>query len=139
MRSRVRSFAYIPLMGSHSLQEKSSGFSNAIALVSAFLLTGWLAFSQPSGLGSNAPAALVGALIFALVGWGLHGVSYSGARAGFFVAFIFLASGGWRLFSPLLCVFALTLLATRVGATRKRSMGLAELPQVRSARQGMGK
>jgi uncharacterized protein (TIGR00297 family) len=77
--------------------------------------------------------ALVVTSIFALVGYWLRGVSRSGAVAGFVVAFLLYFCAG--AFGLLVALFALTLLATRLGRQRKLALGTAEKPEGRSASQ----
>lgn len=74
-------------------------------------------------------------LAFAVGGWLLRGVDIGGAIAGFVVAYIMFAAGGWQLFAVLTAVFGLTLLATFAGRGRKRALGLAEPVEGRSAAQ----
>jgi uncharacterized protein (TIGR00297 family) len=77
--------------------------------------------------------ALAVTSIFALVGYWLRGVSRSGAVAGFVVAFLLYYCAG--AFGLLVALFALTLLATRLGRQRKLALGTAEKPEGRSASQ----
>ncbi len=92
----------------------------------------WLGHDR-LGLGSPAPDArnLLIALglttAFALLGWLANGVDTSGALAGFAVALVF-AARDLAMFWVLLVVFAVTLLATRAGAERKRQLRGGEYP-----------
>jgi uncharacterized protein (TIGR00297 family) len=80
--------------------------------------------------------ALVVAVIFALLGWVLRGVDAGGAVSGLVVALVFYAvGGGWQFFSCLVLVFALTLVATKIGHPKKAQLGVDERPSGRSASQ----
>lgn len=70
-------------------------------------------------------AALGITTAFALVGWLTRGVTLSGALAGFAVALV-LAAHNLGMFWTLLVVFAITLVATRAGADRKRQLRSAD-------------
>lgn len=83
----------------------------------------------------DAPAALLVTIAFALGGWALRGVSGSGAIAGWIVAFVVYAAGGWRMFLVLLGVFVLTLAATYAGRRRKANLGIEEHQGGRTAAQ----
>lgn len=72
---------------------------------------------------------------FALAARLLHAVRWSGAVAGFGVAFTLHLWRGWRMFSVLLAVFVLTWGATRLGYARKQKLGTAEDRAGRSASQ----
>jgi uncharacterized protein (TIGR00297 family) len=73
---------------------------------------------------------------FAVLAWFAGGVNFSGALAGSAVAFI-MAVRDLRMFLALLIVFAVTLVATRVGYTRKQQLRTAEPPGGRTAAQAM--
>jgi uncharacterized protein (TIGR00297 family) len=73
---------------------------------------------------------------FALLAWFAGGVNLSGAVAGSAVAFI-MAVRDLRMFLALLVVFAVTLVATRVGHARKQQLRTAEPPGGRNAAQAM--
>lgn len=73
---------------------------------------------------------------FALLAWFAGGVNISGALAGSAVAFI-MAVRDLRMFLALLVVFAVTLVATRVGYARKQQLRAAEPPGGRTAAQAM--
>jgi uncharacterized protein (TIGR00297 family) len=73
---------------------------------------------------------------FAMLAWFAGGVNVSGAFAGSAVAFI-MAVRDLRLFLALLVVFAVTLLATRIGYARKQQLRAAEPPGGRTAAQAM--
>jgi len=78
--------------------------------------------------------ALAITLAFALLGRLTHGVSTSGAIAGAMLAFL-MAARDLRIFWVLLVVFALTLVATRLGSSRKQQLRIAESGNGRSASQ----
>src|SRR5579864_6561836 len=73
---------------------------------------------------------------FALLAWFAGGVNVSGAFSGSAVAFI-MAVRDLRLFLALLVVFAVTLVATRVGYARNQQLRTAEPPGGRNAAQAM--
>ncbi len=74
--------------------------------------------------------------LFAIAARMARGVDWSGAAAGWAVAFV-LAASGLRLFVILLLVFAVTLAATRTGKRRKQELRTAEAPTGRTAAQVM--
>lgn len=80
------------------------------------------------------PAALI-ALLFALIARILGSVSDGGALAGIVIAFILLITAGFSGFVPLLCLFLLTVFATRWRRRRKERLGLAERSGGRTASQ----
>jgi uncharacterized protein (TIGR00297 family) len=59
---------------------------------------------------------------FAVVAWLMKGVNLSGALTGAAVAFIFYGFAGWRLFLLLFTVFAITLVATKIGTGHKKTV-----------------
>jgi uncharacterized protein (TIGR00297 family) len=73
---------------------------------------------------------------FAVLAWFAGGVNFSGALAGSAVAFI-MAIRDLRMFLALLVVFAVTLVATRVGYARKQQLRTAEPAGGRTAAQAM--
>jgi uncharacterized protein (TIGR00297 family) len=73
--------------------------------------------------------------LFAWAGYGLRGVTRSGALAGFALAFALYACAGQRAFVVLIALFVVTLLATRLGKQRKLALGTAERSGGRSASQ----
>jgi uncharacterized protein (TIGR00297 family) len=73
---------------------------------------------------------------FAVLAWFAGGVNVSGALAGSAVAFI-MAVRDLRMFLALLIVFAVTLVATRIGYTRKQQLRTAEPAGGRTAAQAM--
>ncbi len=74
--------------------------------------------------------------LFAIAARMARGVDWSGAAAGWAVAFV-LAASGLRWFVILLVVFAVTLAATRTGKRRKQELRTAEAPTGRTAAQVM--
>ena len=74
--------------------------------------------------------------LFAIAARMARGVDWSGAAAGWAVAFV-LAASGLRWFVILLVVFAVTLAATRTGKRRKQELRTAEAPTGRIAAQVM--
>src|SRR5258706_1821621 len=74
-------------------------------------------------------------LVFALIGYWLHGVNRSGALVGFTLAFVLYAYAGPRAFAALVALFVITFLATRLGRQRKLILGTAEQSGGRSASQ----
>ena len=71
-----------------------------------------------------------------MLAWFAGGVNFNGAIAGSAVAFI-MAVRDLRMFLALLIVFAVTLLATRVGYARKQQLRTAEPAGGRTAAQAM--
>lgn len=102
-----------------------------IGLLPAALL---VIFAQGLPVRHAAAAALV-AGIFALAAALLRAVDWSGALAGFGVAFTLFYRGGLGMFAVLLVVFVATWLATRAGYARKQQRGLAESRRGRAASQ----
>jgi uncharacterized protein (TIGR00297 family) len=80
--------------------------------------------------------ALVITTAFAFVAWLARGVDAGGALSGSSIAFV-LASRDLRIFWVLLLVFAVTLLATRTGKSRKQELHTAEDSRGRTAAQVM--
>jgi len=74
--------------------------------------------------------------LFATLAWFAGGVNVSGALAGSAVAFV-MSIRDLRMFLALLVVFAVTLVATRVGYSRKQQLRAAEPPGGRTAAQAM--
>lgn len=64
--------------------------------------------------------------VFALLAWGMRGVTVRGAVAGFACTFIIALATGYGGFVTILVVFALTLFATHFGQHRKLAAGIAE-------------
>lgn len=96
----------------------------------------WLHHSEFPPTGSRFLTALAITAGFALMAWFAGGVNISGALAGSAVAFI-MAVRDLRMFLALLIVFAVTLVATRVGYARKQQLRIAEPAGGRSAAQAM--
>jgi uncharacterized protein (TIGR00297 family) len=62
----------------------------------------------------------------AIAAWAIGGVSISGAAAGTLVGVLVLACAGWPAWWLLGLTFLVTTIATKLGASRKRAMGIAE-------------
>lgn len=88
----------------------------------------WLSRALLLPPSSHLLAALGITTAFALAGWLTRGVTLSGALAGFAVALV-LAVHNLGMFWTLLVVFAITLVATRAGADRKRQLRSAASPK----------
>ncbi len=80
------------------------------------------------------PAAVV-AIGFAVIARTLGAVTDGGALMGVLVAFVLMLAAGVAGFAPLLTVFVITVLATRLGYARKQQLGVAERGPGRSASQ----
>ena len=88
--------------------------SQLVARAAAALLLGiYLGETGLAGQSGRAAAISFGFACAALL---LRGVNVAGAMAGGAIAYIYLASGGWPLFSLLLCTFLVTLIATKIAA-----------------------
>jgi uncharacterized protein (TIGR00297 family) len=74
-------------------------------------------------------------LVFAGLGYAVHGVNRSGAVAGAVVCFALFAAAGPGAFAALLALFVVTWIATRVGRSRKQRLGTAERREGRRASQ----
>jgi uncharacterized protein (TIGR00297 family) len=119
------------------VKKTRSGISNAIALIcaAALLLADlWRRGPELLHRGNRLYIALITTIAFAVAARIARGVNTSGALAGASVAFI-LASRDLRMFWILLIVFFITLAATRLGASRKRQLRVAEAKSGRSASQ----
>lgn len=86
-------------------------------------------------LTSEAVVALAVTTAFAGGAWLLHGVTPTGALAGFAVALAIFLTAGPGGFAALVSVFAVAWLATRLGYRRKQLLGLAENARGRSPAQ----
>ncbi len=107
------------------------GFAAAILAVFA-----WLHHAEfPLG-GRRFLTALAITTGFAVLAWFAGGVNFNGALAGSAVAFI-MAVRDLRMFLALLIVFAVTLIATRIGYERKQQLRTAEPAGGRTAAQAM--
>ena len=106
-------------------------------ITSTILLALFALFHSKEIRRSQLIIALAITLAFALLGRLTHGVSTSGAIAGALLAFL-MAARDLRIFWVLLVVFALTLVATRLGSSRKRQLRIAESGSGRSASQVIG-
>lgn len=121
------------------IKKTRSGFSNALALfcAAALLLADlWRHSPELLHTGNHLYLALITTIAFAVAARIARGVNTSGALAGASVAFI-LASRDLRMFWILLIVFFITLAATRLGASRKQQLRIAEAKSGRSASQVM--
>ena len=87
------------------------------------------------GLRSRAHGGVILALSFALFAYLVKGVSFSGASVGALLSLVLYVSSGLPGFGALLCVFAITWVATKSGEGRKRQLGIAERSQGRTAAQ----
>ena len=95
---------------------------------------GFAAFFADFGSVQLGMAAAV-TLFFAVLGYLLRGVTFSGAVAGAMVSFALYGGAGPGAFSVLVLVFAITWLATRLGYRRKLTLGTAEKEAGRTAPQ----
>jgi uncharacterized protein (TIGR00297 family) len=86
---------------------------------------------------SPARAAVGGAVTvaFALLGRVVRGVSFSGAFAGGLICLILLCTAGPGGFLVLFSLFVVTWIATRLGRSRKQTLGTAERREGRTASQ----
>jgi uncharacterized protein (TIGR00297 family) len=121
--SKSRSFSVSDLL--------ALGFAAAILFVFA-----WLHHAEFPPGGRRFLTALAITAGFAVMAWFAGGVNFTGAIAGSAVAFI-MAARDLRMFLALLIVFAVTLVATRVGRARKQQLRTAEPPGGRTASQAM--
>lgn len=80
------------------------------------------------------PAAVV-AIGFAVIARTLGAVTDGGALMGVLVAFVLMLAAGLAGVVPLLMVFVIAVLATRLGYARKQQLGVAERGPGRSASQ----
>ena len=80
------------------------------------------------------PAAVV-AIGFAMLARLMGTVTDGGAMAGVLVAFVLIVSAGFSGLVPLLTLFALTVVGTRIGYARKQRLGVAERRRGRKASQ----
>lgn len=103
---------------------------NALSMLLALILA-----ITALGLSPGRSAAIAGtvAALFAVTAWLLRGVDMLGAIAGGAIAFVFYAKGGWRIFVILVCVYVITLAATKFSASRNPSLITA--PRGRTAVQ----
>jgi uncharacterized protein (TIGR00297 family) len=120
-------------------RKRTSSAANAIALVCAaglLAITIWFHGDALLHSGSQLRIALATTVAFAIAARLAHGVNTSGALAGAVMAFV-MASRDLRMFWVLLIVFFITLVATRVGRSRKTQLRVAEADSGRSASQVM--
>ena len=114
----------------------STQVANGVALAATLLLSALALLAlERALLPVRALPALGLAIGFAVTARLLHAVSFSGAVAGWAVAFVLYLSAGVEAFLCLLTVFLLTWLATGVGHARKQQLGTAEARCGRSASQ----
>jgi uncharacterized protein (TIGR00297 family) len=111
----------------------------SILVAAVFLAAVWL---EPAAMARAMPivahharAAIVWTVPCAIAAWAIGGVSISGAVAGTIVGVLVLAGAGWPAWWLLGFTFAATTIATRIGASRKTAMGIAE---PRRGRRGAG-
>jgi uncharacterized protein (TIGR00297 family) len=108
-----------------------------VALAFAVAMVGAFALLRRPELSLGRLLTMLGiTAAFALLAWFARGVNLSGALAGSAIAFV-LATREIKMFCILLVVFALTLVATRLGARRKQQLRAAEAAGGRSASQVM--
>jgi uncharacterized protein (TIGR00297 family) len=100
-------------------------FVAAVLLAAAWLDAAALARAVPI-LARHAPAAFVWTAPCAIAAWAIGGVSISGAVAGALVGILVLAGAGWPAWWLLGFTFLATTISTRLGASRKTAMGIAE-------------
>jgi uncharacterized protein (TIGR00297 family) len=113
--------------------------ADALALCFAAVILAvfeWLHHAEFPPSGRRFLTALAITAGFAVLAWFAGGVNFSGALAGSAVAFI-MAIRDLRMFLALLVVFAVTLVATRVGYARKQQLRTAEPAGGRTAAQAM--
>ena len=75
------------------------------------------------------------AIGFAMLARLMGTVTDGGAMAGVLVAFVLIVSAGFSGLVPLLTLFALTVVGTRIGYARKQRLGVAERRRGRKASQ----
>ncbi|HEU5412238.1 MAG TPA: DUF92 domain-containing protein [Candidatus Angelobacter sp.] len=120
-------------------RNRKSSVADVVGLFSAALLLCIDLFRHANGPAAQKRRMLLALVIttaFAFVAWLARGVDGGGALAGSSIAFV-LASHDLRMFWVLLLVFAVTLLATRAGKSRKEQLHTAEASRGRSAAQVM--
>jgi uncharacterized protein (TIGR00297 family) len=120
-------------------RNRKSSVADVVGLFSAALLVCIDLFRHANGPAAQKRRMLLALVIttaFAFVAWLARGVDGGGALAGSSIAFV-LASHDLRMFWVLLLVFAVTLLATRAGKSRKEQLHTAEASRGRSASQVM--
>lgn len=106
----------------------------AVLLAAAWLDPAAMARAVPI-VTRHAPTAVVWTAPCAIAAWAIGGVSISGAVAGTLVGILVLAGAGWPAWWLLGLTFLATTIATRIGASRKTAMGIAE---PRQGRRGAG-
>jgi uncharacterized protein (TIGR00297 family) len=125
--------------GNALLKPRSFSVSDLLALIFAAVILAVFASLHHAEFplsGRRFLTALAITAGFAVLAWFAGGVNFSGALAGSAVAFI-MAVRDLRMFLALLIVFAVTLVATRVGYARKQQLRSAEPAGGRTAAQAM--
>jgi uncharacterized protein (TIGR00297 family) len=126
--------------GRNALQKsRSFRISNLLALAFAAAILAVFASLHHAEFPPGGRRFLIALAItagFAVLAWFAGGVNFTGALAGSAVAFI-MAVRDLRMFLALLIVFAVTLVATRVGYERKQQLRTAEPAGGRTAAQAM--
>lgn len=120
-------------------KSRSFRISDLLALSFAAVILAvfaWLHHAEFPPGGRRFLTALAITAGFAVLAWFAGGVNFTGALAGSAVAFI-MAVRDLRMFLALLIVFAVTLVATRVGYARKQQLRTAEPSGGRTAAQAM--
>src|SRR5215471_4343341 len=120
-----------------SLKPRQSPTADLLALACAgALVAGFVLWRLPQPRLSRRQwlLSLGVTVIFALLAWLARGVNWSGALAGSAIAFV-LSAREIKMFYLLLAVFAVTLIATRLGTRRKQKLLAAEAADGRSASQ----
>jgi uncharacterized protein (TIGR00297 family) len=116
---------------------RQSPAADLVALACAgALVAGFAAWRLPQPPLSRRQWLIAAAVtaVFAVLAWLARGVNWSGALAGSVIAFV-LSAREIRMFYLLLAVFAVTLIATRLGTRRKQQLLAAESANGRSAGQ----
>jgi uncharacterized protein (TIGR00297 family) len=125
--------------GNALLKPRSFSVSDLLALIFAAVILAVFASLHHAEFPVSGRRFLIALAItagFAVLAWFAGGVNFSGALAGSAVAFI-MAVRDLRMFLALLIVFAVTLVATRVGYARKQQLRSAEPAGGRTAAQAM--
>lgn len=114
---------------------KTSGGSVFWGAFALLLLILFLELLAKAGPRSRLLPALLVTFGFAVLARILHGVTVSGAAAGFLVTLVLFVAAGPSMFGAVLLVFVLTYVATRLGRSKKQSRAIAERPSGRDAAQ----
>ena len=83
----------------------------------------------------QAALALGVASAFGILAWGLRAVTLGGALTGVVLTSLFCLAAGPQALVPVLCLFLLTFIATRLGHAEKLRRGLAERSKGRRSTQ----